>query len=354
MFAAAQAAKIYEGEGLILTMDPGTLSLRALCMKILPSQRAHLYILDRARVFVRHGRIEYISDEGREPKTFNIPVANTAFVLLGQGTSITQDAARKFASEGVCFGFCGTGGTPLLAAEDPYPDILLPASEYRDPRPLQRWIEVWRVPEARLAAAKTMMADRMERIETVWPELELPIDLAPPGLRDIKQWRRTIKGASDITPLLGEEGNITKTLYRHAAQRCGVGEFTRNHQETGGASDPNSLLNHGNYLAYGIAAVVLWALGLPASLAAVHGKTRRGGLVFDLADTIKDSIILPTAFSYATAVRNGVENAGETGFRELCIQHFDDHKVLPMLFASMERAIAAGEAVLPAQESALS
>ena len=55
-------------------------------------------------------------------------------------------------------------------------------------------------------------------------------------------------------------------------------------------------LNHGNYLAYGLAATTLWVLGIPHGFAVMHGKTRRGALVFDVADLIKDSVILPWAF----------------------------------------------------------
>jgi CRISPR-associated protein Cas1 len=40
-------------------------------------------------------------------------------------------------------------------------------------------------------------------------------------------------------------------------------------------------------------------LGLPHGLAVLHGKTRRGGLVFDIADLVKDALILPQAFMSA-------------------------------------------------------
>jgi CRISPR-associated protein Cas1 len=52
-------------------------------------------------------------------------------------------------------------------------------------------------------------------------------------------------------------------------------------------------LNHGNYLAYGLAATTLWVLGISHSFAVMHGKTRRGALVFDVADLIKDAVVLP-------------------------------------------------------------
>jgi CRISPR-associated endonuclease Cas1 subtype I-F len=56
-------------------------------------------------------------------------------------------------------------------------------------------------------------------------------------------------------------------------------------------------------LAYGRAASATWVLGLPGGLAMLHGKTRRGGLVFDVVDLVKDAIILPQAFISAMTSR---------------------------------------------------
>jgi CRISP-associated protein Cas1 len=55
-------------------------------------------------------------------------------------------------------------------------------------------------------------------------------------------------------------------------------------------------------------------MGLPHGLAILHGKTRRGGLVFDAADLVKDAIILPQAF--LAAMRNDEEQQ----FRRRCIE----------------------------------
>lgn len=67
-------------------------------------------------------------------------------------------------------------------------------------------------------------------------------------------------------------------------------------------------------------------LGIPHSFAVMHGKTRRGALVFDIADLIKDAIVLPWAFICAR------ENATEQEFRQQCLQSFTDHKVLDAMF----------------------
>ncbi|KTD40791.1 hypothetical protein [Legionella parisiensis] len=67
-------------------------------------------------------------------------------------------------------------------------------------------------------------------------------------------------------------------------------------------------------------------LGIPHGFAVLHGKTRRGALVFDVADLVKDAIILPWAFICAK------ENATEQEFRQQCLQAFVDYKALDFMF----------------------
>ena len=58
----------------------------------------------------------------------------------------------------------------------------------------------------------------------------------------------------------------------------------------------------------------------------MHGKTRRGALVFDIADLIKDAIVLPYAFICAK------ENDSQQDFRQQVLQAFTDHKALDFMF----------------------
>ena len=76
---------------------------------------------------------------------------------------------------------------------------------------------------------------------------------------------------------------------------------------------------------------MLWALGISHSFALSHGKTRRGGLVFDLADVIKDGIILPAAFE-AAANRNMDRQA----LRESCIAASDKEHAVRYMFDTMK------------------
>jgi len=116
----------------------------------------------------------------------------------------------------------------------------------------------------------------------------------------------------DTISLLTEEARMSKLLYRLASQATNYGAFTRSRRGEG-IDAANQFLDHGNYLAYGLGATATWVLGLPHGLAVLHGKTRRGGLVFDVADLVKDAVILPQAFASA------MQGHSEQQFRQACI-----------------------------------
>lgn len=266
---------------------------------ILHSKRANLYYLQHCRVLVKGGRVEYVTDEGKRSLYWNIPIANTTCLLLGTGTSVTQAAMRELARAGVMVGFCGGGGTPLFSANEMEVEVAWfpPQSEYRPTEYLQNWVRFWFDDRLRLEAAKAFQRARLERVRQHWLENRL---LREAGFKvDSEQLlsalaasSQALEGISSNELLLTEEARLTKRLFRLAAQACGYGEFTR--AKHGSGTDPaNRFLDHGNYLAYGLGATAAWVLGLPHGLAVLHGKTRRGGLVFDIADLIKDAVILP-------------------------------------------------------------
>lgn len=84
---------------------------------ILHSKRANIYYLEHCRVLVNGGRVEYVTDAGRERLYWNIPIANTTTVLLGPGTSVTQAAMRELGKAGVMVGFCGEFTRAAQAAQ---------------------------------------------------------------------------------------------------------------------------------------------------------------------------------------------------------------------------------------------
>lgn len=303
---------------------------------ILHSKRANLYYLQYCRVLVNGGRVEYVTDQGKESLYWNIPIANTTVILLGTGTSITQAAVRELAKAGVLIGFCGGGGTPLFACNDVSADVewLTSQSEYRPTEFLQLWCSFWFNEQSRLDAAIKFQEHRLQNLREIWTkfynqrDLDFSVSLAE--LENIiRQFETRIQSATSTTDVLTTEASMTKLLYKLVSNSTGYGKFTRAKQG-GGTDMANRFLDHGNYLAYGLAATACWVLGLPHGLAVLHGKTRRGGLVFDVADLIKDAIVLPTAF---VAAMNG---DSEQEFRQRLITNLQTYGALDRMIDAIK------------------
>ncbi len=299
---------------------------------ILHSKRANIYYLEKCRVLVKDGRVVYLTEEKNQNAYYNIPIANTTVILLGIGTSITQSAARMLASASVLFGFSGNGGTPLISAAEV--EWLSPQSEYRPTEYMQGWMKFWFNDEARLNVAKSFQKSRITYLQDVW--------LKDRDLKNEKffiddhevfnaldAYSKQIETSLSPGDLLQKEAVLTKHLYRYATKITELNDFVREREATDLA---NTFLNHGNYLAYGLAATTLWVLGISHGFAVMHGKTRRGALVFDVADLIKDAIILPWSFVCAK------EKATEQEFRQQILQKFTEHKALDFMFEQVKQS----------------
>ncbi|MFC3123289.1 type I-F CRISPR-associated endonuclease Cas1f [Agaribacter flavus] len=309
---------------------------------ILHSKRANIFYLEYCRVMQKDGRVLYLSEANKENLYYNIPIANTTVILLGNGTSITQAAMRMLSQAGVLVGFCGGGGTPLYMANDVEHKIewFSPQSEYRPTEYFHSWMQFWFDDAKRLAAAKCFQQARIEYLTMVWNK---DSDLKADGFvvqdsavqEALARFHERTNAATKSSDLLLTEAQLTKVLYKFAANNTKLEGFKRNHEgSTNQVTDKaNDFLNHGNYLAYGLAACTLWVLGIPHGFAVMHGKTRRGALVFDVADLIKDALVLPWAFICAK------ENATEQEFRQQILQAFTDHKALDFMFEQV-KAIA--------------
>lgn len=297
---------------------------------ILHSKRANIYYLEKCRVMQKDGRVLYLMEAKDSNQYWNIPIANTTCLLLGTGTSITQAAMRMLASAGVLVGFCGGGGTPLLMANEV--EWLTPQSEYRPTEYLQGWMSFWFDDGKRLQAARQFQQARVDFIRQAWGKDR---DLQQEGFRAddsaiaqaLDNYSAKIPRANTVGDLLQAEAQLTKQLYKIAARVTKYGDFVRQREAEDAA---NAFLNHGNYLAYGLAATTLWVLGVPHGFAVMHGKTRRGALVFDIADLVKDALILPWAFISAK------EKSTEQEFRQQCLQAFTQHKVLDYMFEEVK------------------
>ena len=297
---------------------------------ILHSKRANIYYLEKCRVMQKDGRVLYLTEAKEEKQYWNIPIANTTVILLGTGTSITQAAVRMLATAGVLIGFSGGGGTPLLVGNEI--EWLTPQSEYRPTEYIQGWMSFWFDDAKRLKVAKRFQQCRLDYLRRVWSKDK---DLQAEGFYvddadtegALGLFASKIESCLSAGDLLLIEAQLTKSLYKIAANRTKQPGFVREHDSE---DDANAFLNHGNYLAYGLAATTLWVLGIPHGFAVMHGKTRRGALIFDVADLVKDALILPLAFICAK------EQVTEQEFRQQCLQNFTQHKALDFMFDTVK------------------
>ncbi|WP_394261050.1 type I-F CRISPR-associated endonuclease Cas1f [Moraxella boevrei] len=297
---------------------------------ILHSKRANLYYLQYCRVMQKDGRVLYLTEAEKENLYYNIPIANTTCILLGTGTSITQSAMRLLSQAGVLVGFCGGGGTPLFMGNDI--EWFTPQSEYRPTEYIQGWLSWWWDENKRLFMAKKLQLARIDFLKTVWQKDK---EFKAFGFHSsdekihqlLENYKKQINTQNSTNDLLALEGRMTKELYKIASINTDNAGFNREHE---GIDKANSFLNHGNYLAYGLGATTAWVLGIPHGFAVMHGKTRRGALVFDIADIVKDAIVLPLAFICAK------DNANEQEFRQECLNYFTDYHVLDVMFDTVK------------------
>ncbi len=294
---------------------------------VMLSKRANVFYLEHVRVMQMDGRLVYATRDGSLDQFFNIPERNTAFILLGKGSSLTDAAARRLAESQVMVGFCGSGGSPLFMATDMV--FMAPQSEYRPTEYMQRWVQLWFDEEKRVELGRQLLLSRLEYAQKHWgknPALCKAGIQIPENLRD--SFQEEINRSTTTQDLLLAEARWARALYGALARGFRF-EFTREEGKGARASCAdicNGFLDHGNYIAYGYASVALCGLGLSFSLPVLHGKTRRGALVFDIADMIKDALVMPLAFECASA------GFSEKEFRDRLIEYCQEQEALNYLF----------------------
>jgi CRISPR-associated protein Cas1 len=199
---------------------------------ILHSKRANLYYLEHCRVMQKDGRVLYLQEAKYENQYWNIPIANTTVLLLGSGTSVTHAAVRMLARAGVLIGFCGGGGTPLYMGNEI--EWMTPQSEYRPTQYLHGWMSFWFDADKRLHVAKQLQQARTDFLLKVWQKDK---DLRAEGFsidsqaiqQALQRYQNRIESAQSAADILLVEAQLTKTLYKYAANNTQRPDFSRQH-----------------------------------------------------------------------------------------------------------------------------
>lgn len=325
--------------------------------RLLATDREGALYLERARIRVEGDRIVYFITDDEHHRVYNIPHVNLAVLFMGQGTSITQDAMRLLGEEGVHLAVTGTGGSPMHMGA---------LTTYSGTRHFRDLLPVYQSPDRSLAAAKSVMRDRAARMRSIGvagaKRYMRARDTGKLG-EICKTFEADLERVADIQQLLGVEGRFSKSCYAQFARMARFSQDAPFRREAGGRAlgrkadkvdmadrtkRVNRLVDHGNYLCYGMSGAALWALGIPPHMSVFHGKTRAGGLVFDLADGFKDALVLPLAFASALTER---DEDPEKTFRGRLIDAFDDRRILREAIDTVERMLAAGLPELEATDA---
>lgn len=274
---------------------------------ILMSKRAMTYYIEKSKVMLKNKTLVYSQTfpggKGGQKMTFfyNLPHANMSCLFLGTGTSISSSAVRFLASSNVMVGFVGGEATPLAISDS----VFMPSVTYRPSAYMQSWVEIWRDDSRALEAAKTLIEKRVSFTLKAWETNDyLRSHKMFLSKEDEQKIVDSVRLSGDRASIMGIEGSWTKNAYRRLAEIIEDETFKRtrrgynvNEEDSPIKTDEvNIRLDMGNHIAYGMASAAIHALGISFSFPLLHGNSRRGGLVFDVADIVKDALVLPLAF----------------------------------------------------------
>jgi len=216
-----------------------------------------------------------------EAGTVHIPAASLGTLLLGPGTTVTQQAMVLMAESGATAVWVGEEGVRYYAHG---------RSLAHSSRLLEAQAALVVNQSARLRTAREMYAMRFPGEDTS-------------GLT--------------MQQLRGREGARVRKVYREHSQRTGVPWSRRDYDvedfEDGDAV--NQALSAANTCLYGIVHSVIVALGCSPGLGFVHtGHVR--SFVYDIADLYKSELTIPLAFDLATQPSIDIGGAARRTLRD--------------------------------------
>lgn len=248
---------------------PGRLGLAG--SRIPHADRHGLLYLEYGRLSVEDGTLRFVAakSDSLDAGDYAIPYQTVSIILLGPGTSITQDVFRLAARHGVLLAAVGEGGVKSYTA----PPLGQGRSDVARSHAL-----VWADEKQRLLKARQLYTWRFERI--------LP--------------------NRDIETLRGIEGARMKRAYESVAAQFGIkwqGRlYDRNAPDL--ADPPNQAINHAATFVEAAAEIAIAAVGALPPLGFIHEHSSNA-FTLDIADLYRVEITLPLAFSSVKAMQEG-------------------------------------------------
>lgn len=271
---------------------PGRLGLAAARMP--HADRHGLLWLEYGRLSVEDGTLRFVAakSETLDAGDYAIPYQTVSMILLGPGTSITQDVLRLCARHGTLIAAVGEGGVKSYTA----PPMGQGRSEVA-----RLHANLWADPGKRLDTARRLYAWRFGRI--------LP--------------------HRDITVLRGIEGARLRESYRLIAQRFGiVWDGRRYDRDNPTSADlPNQAINHAATFVEAAADIAVAAVGALPPLGFIH-EDSSNAFTLDIADLYRVDVTLPLAFASVKAYQENKAESIEREVRKRAARLFRQEKLI--------------------------
>jgi len=261
------------------------------------ADRHGLLYLEFGRLSVEDGTLHFVAAHSDcfEAGEYAIPYQAVSMILLGPGTSLTQDVLRLCARNGTLIAAVGEGGVKSYTAP--------PMGQGRSDI-ARRHAERWANTKTRLDTARRLYAWRFGRV--------LP--------------------HRDIETLRGIEGAHMRESYRLVAQRFGIDwEGRRYDRSNPNAADvPNQAINHAATFVEAAADLAVATLGALPPLGFIH-EDSSNAFTLDIADLWRVDMTLPLAFGAARAYIDGKADHLEREVRRRAAKLFRQEKLIPRM-----------------------
>lgn len=271
--------------------------------RILHSDRHGLLWLEHGRLAVEDGTLIFLAAASSlfEKGQYSIPFQTISIILLGPGTSITQDALRLLARHGCALVAVGQEGVRFYTAMPLGPNESLLAR-------LQAmcWADAAGM---RIEIAKRMYALRLEEI--------LP--------------------DNNINVLRGIEGSRMKVVYQQLAKQYGIKWFGRKYDRTdpNAADIPNQAINHSSTAVEAAATVAVASTGTIPQLGFIH-EDSSNAFPLDIADLFRHSFTIPIAFQAVNLMQRRLDFTADKAVRTIATNEFRNKKLISQMIDTIK------------------
>lgn len=273
----------------------GRLGLAA--SRIPHADRHGLLWLEYGKLSVEDGTLRFVAAQSNalDAGDYAIPYQSVSMILLGPGTSITQDVMRLCARHGTLIAAVGDGGVKSYTAP--------PMGQGRS-AVARSHAERWADSKQRLDTARRLYAWRFGRV--------LP--------------------HRDIETLRGIEGARMKESYRLLAERFRIPWQGRRYdrQNPNAADLPNQAINHAATFVEAAADIAVAAVGALPPLGFIH-EDSSNAFTLDIADLYRVEVTLPLAFGAVRAYLDGKTDNLEREVRYKAAKAFRQQKLVPRM-----------------------